>query len=103
MAELKCAVDNCTYNSGRLCCKGDILVGGKNARKEDETCCESFRQRKGNTTSNSMNPAKTISIDCQAVKGVYNTDCKCSAEHVDIRGCGACDCGETNCATFRER
>ena len=47
MAELKCAVDNCTYNSGRLCCKGDILVGGKNARKEDETCCESFRQRKG--------------------------------------------------------
>ena len=55
MAELKCAVDNCTYNSDRLCCKGDILVGGKNARKEDETCCESFRQRKENTASNSMN------------------------------------------------
>ena len=103
MAELKCAVDNCTYNSDRLCCKGDILVGGKNARKEDETCCESFRQRNEKTASNSMNPARTIAIDCQAVKCVYNTDCKCSAEHVDIRGCGACDCGETNCATFRER
>ena len=47
MAELKCAVDSCTYNSDRLCCKGDILVGGKNARKEEDTCCESFQQRKG--------------------------------------------------------
>lgn len=103
MVELKCAVDNCTYNRDRLCCKGDILVGGKNARKEEDTCCESFQQRKGSAAANSMNPAKTISIDCQAVKCVYNTDYKCSAEHVDIRGCGACDCGETNCATFRER
>ena len=46
MAELKCAVDSCTYNSDRLCCKGDILVGGKNARKEQDTCCESFQKRK---------------------------------------------------------
>ena len=103
MAELKCAVENCTYNSDRLCCKGDILVGGKNARKEEDTCCESFRQRKEGQASNSMNPGRTISIDCQAVKCVDNKDYKCSAEHVDIKGCGACDCGETNCATFKER
>ena len=34
---------------------------------------------------------------------VYNTNYKCYAEHVDIKGCGACDCGETACATFKER
>ncbi|HIY60140.1 MAG TPA: DUF1540 domain-containing protein [Candidatus Eisenbergiella pullistercoris] len=103
MAELKCAVDSCTYNSDRLCCKGDILVGGKNARKEQDTCCESFQKRKEGQASNSMNPTGMISIDCQAVKCVYNTDHRCSAERVDIRGCGADNCRETICATFRER
>ena len=44
MAELKCAVDNCAYNRSECCCKGDIMVGGKRACCEDETCCESFAQ-----------------------------------------------------------
>jgi hypothetical protein len=48
-------------------------------------------------------PCKTISIDCEAVKCVYNSNYKCHAEHVDIKGCGACDCRETACATFKER
>ena len=103
MAELKCAVDTCMYNNSERCSKGDIMVGGMRACSCDETCCESFRQRKEGQASNSMNPGRTISIDCQAVKCVYNKDYKCSAEHVDIKGCGACDCGETNCATFKER
>jgi hypothetical protein len=50
-----------------------------------------------------VHPSKTISIDCEAVKCVYNTNYKCHAEHVDIRGCGACDCESTACATFKER
>ena len=44
MAELRCAVDNCAYNRSKCCCKGDIMVGGKRACCEDETCCESFAQ-----------------------------------------------------------
>ena len=104
MAELKCGVTNCTYNSDRCCCKGDIMVGGSNAHKEDDTCCESFREER-DQASNSFNehPCRTISIDCEAVKCMYNTNYKCHAEHVDIKGCGACDCRETACATFRER
>ena len=92
MAELKCVVENCTYNNDKCCCKGDIMVGG-----------ESFKDRTGESASNAMNPCRTISIDCEAVKCVYNTNYKCYAEHVDIKGCGACDCGETACATFKER
>ena len=49
MAELKCVVENCTYNNDKCCCKGDIMVGGKEAQKENDTCCESFKDRTGET------------------------------------------------------
>ncbi|MCM1046490.1 MAG: DUF1540 domain-containing protein [Candidatus Gastranaerophilales bacterium] len=106
MAELKCAVENCSYNQDCLCCKGDIMVGGKHACNCEGTCCESFaRQREGMDafTSSISHPSKTISIDCEAVQCIYNSNYKCMADHVDIKGCGACDCEETACATFTER
>ena len=103
MAELLCRVENCTYNQDCLCCKGDISVGGEHACREDETCCESFREKGSTMTSSLSHPSATITIDCEAVKCVYNEDYMCCAEHVDIKGCGACDCKETACATFREQ
>ena len=98
MADLKCVVENCTYNKDCLCSKGDIMVGGKHACDCDGTCCESFAQkREGRESfSNSLShPSHTISIDCEAVKCIYNSNYKCVAEHVDIKGCGASDCRET--------
>ena len=105
MAELKCSVDNCAYNKSECCCKGDILVGGKHACCDDDTCCESFAESKGDRFTNALNnhPSTVISIDCEAVKCVYNSNYKCTAAHVDIKGCGACDCKETTCATFTEK
>ena len=85
---------------------GDIMVGGKHACDCDGTCCESFAQkREGRESfSNSLShPSHTISIDCEAVKCIYNSNYKCVAEHVDIKGCGASDCRETACATFSEK
>ena len=46
MANLKCVVENCTYNKDCLCSKGDIMVGGKHACDCDGTCCESFAQKR---------------------------------------------------------
>ena len=106
MADLNCGVENCTYNEEKRCCKGDIMVGGKHACCEEDTCCESFAQkREGHDvyTSSLSHPSPTISIDCEAVKCIYNSNYKCVAEHVDIKGCGACDCRETVCATFTEK
>ena len=104
MAELKCGVENCTYNSDRCCCKGDIMVGGSHACDCKETCCESFRNETGSRVKNAVeHPSRTISIDCEAVRCVYNTNYKCYADHVDISGRGANDCKETACATFTER
>lgn len=106
MAELRCGVENCTYNSQNYCCKGDIMVGGKHASKEEDTCCESFANHREDHeaySSSLSHPSKTISIDCEAVKCMYNSNYKCVADHVDIEGCGASDCRETACATFTEK
>ena len=103
MAELKCGVENCFYNQEACCCKGDIMVGGQCADTCGDTCCESFAKRKDDSYSSSLNhPSLTISIDCEATGCMYNDNYRCHAEHVDIRGCGAENCKETECATFRE-
>lgn len=104
MAQLNCTVENCAYNKDKYCCKGDIMVGGKHAHEEKETCCESFLEAKADRFTSALeHPSKIISIDCEAVKCVYNSNYKCVAEHVDIKGCGAADCRETSCATFKEK
>ncbi len=106
MAELKCGAVSCVYNRENLCSKGDIMVGGKHACNQEDTCCESFLHKspdKDVYTSAMAHPSHVISIDCEAVKCVYNSNYKCVAEHVDIKGHNACDCKETVCATFKEK
>ena len=103
MAELGCGVKNCVYNKSEYCCKGDIMVGGKRACREDDTCCESFKDRSIDSFSNSNEkPYKNISIDCEAENCKYNHSLRCVAEHVDIRGNGANGSKDTLCATFTE-
>lgn len=104
MAELKCNAEQCTWNKDHLCSKGDIQVGGKHAGTYEETCCESFAMRGENAyTSSIARPSKMISIDCEAEKCMYNENYKCVASHVDIRGCSACQCKDTACATFSDK
>ena len=104
MAELFCGAVKCTYNKDNYCCKGDIMVGGKHAETSENTCCESFHERRGEAyTSSVSHPSKTISIDCEAVKCIYNDDYRCQASHVDIKGHSAGSSTETVCATFNEK
>ncbi|MEE1037988.1 MAG: DUF1540 domain-containing protein [Eubacterium sp.] len=106
MAMLTCGAANCTYNKDSLCCKGDIMVGGKQAQNSENTCCDSFREKKcgcNSLTSSTAHPSSTISIDCEAVKCVYNTDYRCKAEKVDIKGNTASKAEDTICATFKEK
>ncbi|MCI6553052.1 MAG: DUF1540 domain-containing protein [Lachnospiraceae bacterium] len=104
MAQLDCTVDSCIYNKNQCCCKGDIMVGGSRAGCTEDTCCESFSEKRGDSYTSALeHPSKTISIDCEATKCMYNSNYKCYAEHVDITGSGANDCRETSCATFKER
>ena len=103
MAELGCGVKNCVYNKEERCCKGDIMVGGRRASREEDTCCESFRDRSTDSFTNSMEkPHKNISIDCEVENCKYNHSLRCVAERVDIRGNGAKNSSGTLCATFTE-
>lgn len=104
MAELTCGAEKCSYNKDHYCCKGDIMVGGKHADTCECTCCESFHERKGDAFSSAIShPSQTISIDCEAVKCIYNADYRCQATHVDIKGNSAKSSMETLCATFQEK
>ena len=106
MADLKCVVENCTYNKDCMCSKGDIMVGGKHACDCDGTCCESFAQKRegrDSFSSSLSHPSHTISIDCEAVKCIYNADYRCKAEKVAIKGNSANSSMETVCATFKEK
>lgn len=101
MAELNCSAMSCAYNSDKKCTKGDILVGGREAACANETCCESFSV--SGTYRNACGcDSRNVSIDCEATGCAYNRSCKCTAGHVEIKGAGACQCGETECATFAE-
>ena len=104
MAQLTCGAEKCSYNKDNCCCKGDIMVGGKHAECCDDTCCESFHKRTGDAfTSAISHPSPTISIGGEAGKCRYNTDYRCRAEQVAIRGNHAGSSMETVCATFKEK
>ena len=103
MACLVCDVRNCAYNEAYYCCKGDIMVGGKHAYREADTCCESFRDNTREVYRSAMDhPSTVIHIDCEAVSCIYNSNYRCHAENVTIKGNGAGQSKETLCATFKE-
>lgn len=100
MTTLKCSAVTCYYNQDRLCSKGEIIVEGQDAKRMEETCCGSFKER-GNSMSNSVRPGATqISVCCDAVTCVHNCDRKCAADKVGINGPGATGKCDTECHTF---
>lgn len=104
MPELKCTVQTCKHNANYYCALDKIQVGGRSAKYAEETCCDSFEERKegmdsyGNSVKNAS-PESTI--DCKATDCVYNDACCCHAGKINVEGGGACQCGETECATFK--
>lgn len=101
MPELKCDVQTCMHNKNSYCDLNTIQVGGNFAKVADETCCDSFEERKSGTYSNAAKDASPMSkVECKAVDCKYNDNCTCHAEKINVAGNKACHCGETECATF---
>lgn len=101
MTQLKCSVENCTYNSERLCAKGEIMVGGHSATASNETCCESFKEESGSARNAvSSHASKNIEVECKAENCTFNEECRCSAQEIGIAGNNACTCAETACHSF---
>lgn len=104
MPALVCSAQNCVYNNAMYCSKGDIKVGGENATVCQDTCCESFTERRHESAKSSMGtPSTHIDIKCEATHCKYNENRVCNAKHVDISGAAAREYEETECVTFDEK
>ena len=102
MTNLDCSVCNCTYNKENSCCRDNIHVEGSTARMTEDTCCKSFAEQKGEAGISSMESAvKQTNIACDVANCIYNEECRCDAEHIGIAGRDACNCSQTECASFR--
>lgn len=103
MPALVCSAKNCMYNNAMYCSRGDIQVGGEEATACQDTLCESFEERKGDSLKSSVGtPSVHSEIRCEAGHCRYNQNCRCHAEHVDISGASAHCCDETECVTFED-
>lgn len=101
MPELRCTVQTCMHNKDFYCDLNAITVGGSSAKKPEETCCDSFEERKSGTYSNVTREATpTSKIDCKAVECKYNNECRCHAGKISVEGSSASVPEGTECATF---
>ena len=102
MPELKCTVQTCTHNKNFYSDLERIIVGGTSAKLSEETCCDSFEERKGDSHSDVNGQASACSsIDCKATECIYNEKCECHAGKISVEGSNACQCEQTECATFK--
>ena len=104
MTKLDCSVTGCMHNAENCCCKNTILVEGKTAQDKCDTCCGSFDEKKGGTFRNLFKtPESRLEVECEATNCVYNTDRRCSAEHIGITGGNATVSMQTECSSFQNR
>lgn len=104
MPELRCTVQTCLHNKDFYCDLNKITVGGSSAKNAEETCCDSFEERKSGTYSNVTGEAShTSKIDCKAVECMYNNNCECHAGKISVEGSQANVSDETECATFTKK
>lgn len=103
MTKLSCSATTCLYNQDRYCCKGDIKVEGQSAKKMQDTCCGSFKEREDSMTNSMGHACREIDVACEACSCVHNDNRKCSADQIGITGPNACKCTDTECHTFECR
>lgn len=105
MTNLKCSAIHCFYNKEKLCCLETIQVNGVTATNQDATECGSFKENTREVYTNcacgAQNANRSLEIECNAKKCVYNTNCRCSAPAIDIAGESAVKSCDTECATFQ--
>ena len=94
MPELRCTVQTCLHNKDFYCALDGSVAGGGSATTAEQTCCDSFEERRGGDTySNVTGEASPKSdIDCKAVECRYNEDWQCHAGKISVEGSNACQC-----------
>ena len=87
MPGLVCSAQSCVYNDAMYCSRGNIEVGGADARVCQDTCCESFQGRSGDSAKNTMKSGCTCTqsdIRCEATNCMHNPNLSL----IHISACG---------------
>ncbi len=101
MPVLDCTVKNCLHNIDERCSLDRIRIVGEQARKDQETACSDFVQRREDSCTDSVGMPDIHSIvDCDAEHCVYNEHHSCMASGIGVRGITATRSNETQCGTF---
>ena len=105
MTKLICNVKNCYYNKDARCCRDGIQVQGHDATIEDATFCSSFKEKLDHATSKvqhtSSAPERSLDVNCNVVKCIFNDNEKCHASKIGIEGHGAKHESQTICGSFQ--
>lgn len=86
MSNLKCAAENCTYNSNGDCYAGGIRIDGKMQLQLVILVAYHLSQNKiiNENVLNATNIVSTLNIECKAVKCRFNKSELCDANFVKI-------------------
>lgn len=102
MPILHCDVSNCVHNQSSLCELGEIAVKGHSATMSDATCCSTFCDCSNELSNEHVNKniCECSEIQCSATNCKHNRECNCTAQGIDVCGCGAHSATNTACSTF---
>ena len=105
MTNLQCGVDTCANNAQGCCCLPGIDVGGAHACRCGDTCCRSFHPKSEGAQNSARHdvPNPNSHISCNAKTCAYNEGGLCSASQITVKGGGADQASQTECATVRQR
>lgn len=104
MPELRCTVDNCSYNKEQYCTLNAILVdgNGKGATNVEDTCCSNFDASEYTLSNKEHVTQAEVDVKCTADNCIFNHDTICNADEIGIAGASTCTCShDTQCGTFR--
>lgn len=116
MTELMCNAENCVNNINGLCSANIIEISGERADTSFETKCNTYGYKNfHNTMMNLVNTnyagevaqsftnSKIVlspKIQCGAIHCKYNSENRCVAENVFVRGNSTKSSEGTQCETF---
>lgn len=106
MLKINCDAINCSHNNDKICFANVVNIGGKNAKKDCDTCCGSFLDQNnyGDLTNNVNDKGSQCSaLTCNVVSCSYNSNNLCNADAIQVDGKGANLYTETFCSTFKQK
>jgi hypothetical protein len=103
MPEITCSAVKCTFNNEGYCVREYIRIDVDDCDSENCcTCCDSFSEDEHASDNAYLNSIGDDSgVECFATNCIYNENCECVADSINVEGNDADCCTDTFCDTYR--